>query len=90
MSFRPEAADEFLRLFDESARRIRAFDGCHHLELLQDADDPSVFTTYSLWSDAEALDRYRASPLFRSTWAVAKELFAAPPTASSHFRMREL
>ena len=88
MTFRPEAVDQFLTLFDESSGLIRAFDGCRHLELWQAADHPHVFTTYSLWADAHALDEYRESELFRSTWKRAKALFAAPAEAHSHSLIR--
>ncbi len=90
MTFRPEAVGEFLTLFDASSDRIRDFEGCHHLELWQDADHDYVFTTYSLWTDAEALDSYRESDVFRSAWNAAKALFDAPAEASSHTKAREV
>lgn len=89
MTFRPEAVDDFLTLFHDAAERIRSFEGCRHLELWQDADHPHVFTTYSLWSDATALERYRQSALFRSAWKPAKALFALPPKASSYVQARK-
>lgn len=88
MTFRPQAVDEFLTLFDDSSSRIRGFEGCHHLELWQDADQPNVFTTYSLWTDARALDVYRDSELFKVTWRRAKALFADPPKTHSQRQIR--
>ena len=90
MTFRPDAVDEFLALFDASSPRIRRFDGCRHLELWQDADRPTVCTTYSLWTDEEALEAYRRSDLFVTTWQAAKALFDAAPEASSHTRIRQI
>lgn len=90
MTFRPEAVDQFLSLFDESSGLIRAFDGCHHLELWRAVNHPNVFTTYSIWRDASALDEYRESELFQSTWRLARPLFAAPPEADSHIRIRSI
>jgi quinol monooxygenase YgiN len=90
MTFRPEAREAFLALFRASAPHIRAFAGCRHLALLQDRDDPAVLTTYSLWESAEALERYRASTLFKTTWARTKPLFAAPPVAHSHHALMEV
>ena len=87
MTFRPDALGDFFEIFDASAPQIRAFPGCHHLELWQDARFPNILTTYSHWTDAEALDRYRHSDFFRSTWARTKPLFAAPPRAFSQFRV---
>lgn len=83
MTFRPDALDDFFEIFEASAPQIRAVPGCHHLELWQDARFPNILTTYSHWADAEALDRYRRSPFFRTTWARTKPLFAAPPHATS-------
>lgn len=84
MTFRPEATPDFLALFERTAPRIRATPGCHHLELWRDAADPARFATHSHWTDAAALDAYRASGLFRTTWAATRALFAEPATATSY------
>lgn len=88
MVFRPDAVETFLALFDRSAPQIRAFAGCSSLELWQDARYPNILTTCSHWSDAEALEHYRQSELFRNTWTQAKWLFAGPPEAFSHTIVR--
>jgi len=88
MTFRPEAVDTFLGHFDRAAPQIRGFDGCEHLALWQDAETPTGFTTHSHWTSAEALDDYRHSNLFRSTWAEVKPLFAARPAAHSYIVAR--
>jgi quinol monooxygenase YgiN len=84
MTFAPDRVDTFLDQFDETAPQIRTFPGCHHLELWRDDDTPAAVATYSHWSDADALDTYRASDLFRSTWAAVKPLFADRPQAHSY------
>ena len=84
MTFRPDAVDAFRALFADSAPHIRAADGCRRLELWEDAAYPNILTTCSHWRDAEALDAYRRSALFRATWPRAKVLFAAPPHAVSY------
>ncbi len=84
MTFRPDAVNTFLDHFDRAAPRIRQFDGCEHLALWRDVDAPACFTTHSHWTTADALDSYRHSDLFRSTWAAVKPLFAARPTAYSY------
>lgn len=84
MTFAPDAVDQFLDQFDETAPQIRSFSGCSHLELWRDADTPAVFTTHSHWTSAEALNVYRNSDLFRSTWATVKPLFAKRPRAHSY------
>lgn len=88
MTFRPEALEAFLELFDASAPQIRAFPGCRHLELWQDGRYPNILTTFSQWDDADALDGYRHSSLFKTTWAKTKPLFAAPPRAFSQHAIR--
>lgn len=84
MTFHPSTLDSFLDHFDETAPEIRSVSGCQHLELWRDAKAPAVCTTYSHWEDEAALDRYRESDLFRSTWSTVKPLFAAPPEAHSY------
>lgn len=83
MTFRPEEVDTFRRVFEESKHRIRASEGCLHLELWQDAIQSNVWMTFSQWTSEEALERYRQSELFRSTWARTKILFAEKPLAFS-------
>ena len=88
MTFSPETVDTFLDHFDNTAPKIRAFTGCHHLELWRDLDAPSVCTTYSHWAHEAALDRYRESALFRSTWDAVKPLFDDRPVARSYSVLR--
>ena len=83
MEFIPEKAAEFLPVFAESSGQIRAFPGCKGVKLLQDAHQPNVYYTLSNWDSLEALEHYRASALFRSTWAKAKALFSAKAQAYS-------
>ncbi|MDA0378120.1 MAG: antibiotic biosynthesis monooxygenase [Bacteroidetes bacterium] len=84
MEFAPENVDAFLELFHSVSDAIRAVDGCHELTLLQDLDHPGRMTTYSLWEDEAALDSYRDSDLFRSTWARTKMMFIARPSEASY------
>ncbi len=84
MTFLPEKTEDFLAIFNTSKNKIRNFDGCLHLELWQDADNPNVFTTHSHWENAEALENYRQSELFKTTWANTKVLFAEKPQAWSN------
>lgn len=84
MTFAPEKTEAFLEIFNGSKGKIRSFPGCHHLELWQDASAPGVFTTYSHWENEQALENYRRSELFKTTWAKTKVLFAAKPVAWSN------
>jgi quinol monooxygenase YgiN len=84
MTFRPDRVEDFLaEIFRPSAPRIRAFPGCRHLELWRDERFPNILTTCSHWDDAAALEEYRTSELFLSTWARTTPLFAAPAAAHS-------
>lgn len=90
MTFREDALPDFHAIFDRSKAHIRAFPGNHHLELLRDPDHPNVRMTYSLWASAEALEAYRQSDLFRTTWAATKALFAERAIAFSGERLEEV
>ncbi|MCB0533118.1 MAG: antibiotic biosynthesis monooxygenase [Lewinellaceae bacterium] len=84
MTFRSEAVDTFLNeVFEHSKAGIRAFPGCRHMELLQSTQEPNVLFTLSYWDSPEALEQYRQSELFQTTWAKTKVLFADKPAAWS-------
>ncbi|GAB4499735.1 MAG: putative quinol monooxygenase [Saprospiraceae bacterium] len=77
MTFREDAVKTFLDdVFEHSKDHIRAFPGCRHMELLQSLKKPNVLFTLSFWENEEALEAYRQSELFQTTWAKTKVLFA--------------
>lgn len=90
MEFTPDGVSAFLENFDRVKERIRAQDGCVHLELLCDMDHPHIYFTRSLWLGTEYLEGYRKSTLFRETWTFTKSLFSAPAQAWSVEIVREL
>ena len=83
MTFRPDSWADFLDIFEKSCERIRASEGCHHLELVQDVNSPEIFFTLSIWEDEESLNGYRNSELFAATWEKTKALFGDRPSAWS-------
>ena len=84
LTFRPEAVAQFRSdVFDPSKQQIRAFPGCFHMELVQNAAQPNMLFTLSIWEDAAALEAYRQSALFKNTWAKTKALFAEKAEAWS-------
>ena len=87
MTFRPEKTEDFLEIFRNSKVRIRAFEGCRHVELLQDLQQPHIYSTYSLWESEEHLNAYRRSALFGQVWPATKALFADKPQAWSHVQV---
>lgn len=77
LTFRPDAVETFLNeVFEPSKARIRAFPGCQRMELLRQTTQPNVLFTLSHWDSEDALEQYRQSDLFQSTWAKTKVLFA--------------
>lgn len=83
LTFQEHLVDEFLKTFEENGPKIRAFDGCHGVDLVQDMYRPYVFFTLSKWDNEEALNAYRNSELFKSTWKNTKALFSLPAHAWS-------
>lgn len=83
MTFVPEKANDFLKVFEASKDKIRAFEGCTHLELLNDVKNKNIYFTYSHWLSEEHLDNYRDSELFKTTWDKTKVLFSDKPEAWS-------
>ncbi len=90
MQFQPDKTEEFKAVFEASKAKIRAFPGVQHLQLLQGADAPNVFFTYSIWASKEDLENYRHSELFKSTWAKTKPLFEVPAQAWSTHQLHRL
>ena len=84
MNFRDAEIETFKKIFDERKIMIAGFPGCHKVELLQ---DKNTFFTYSIWDDEAALEAYRVSDIFTSTWALVKPLFAEKAEAWSLQRL---
>lgn len=75
MEFQPDKIDLFLQNFELVKEQIRNFEGCLHLKLLRDQNQPHIFFTYSKWEKASDLENYRTSDLFKNVWSVTKPLF---------------
>lgn len=76
MRFNPENLSEFLSMYNKRRKEIRSQDGCLHLEMWQDLDDPCLIFTYSKWQDSLFLEVYRTSELFEEIWAKTKAGFS--------------
>jgi len=83
MSFEPSKTEEFVAIFKHNWQSIKGFEGCEHVELLQDENTPSIFFTYSIWSSEAHLNAYRNSELFSRVWSETKKLFNDKPQAWS-------
>lgn len=83
MHLRPDAVGTFLAIFEKHQEAIRNFRGCEKVDLWQDIHNPAILMTCSYWTDEEALEEYRKSPLFSSIWPSVKMLFTAKAEAWS-------
>ncbi len=90
MGFQQDKTDVFLDIFEQAKENIRGFEGCEFLELYRDTNDYTVFFTYSYWKDESALEAYRNSELFKSTWEKTKKLFNQKPQAWSVDKLHSL
>ncbi|MBA2406853.1 MAG: antibiotic biosynthesis monooxygenase [Chitinophagales bacterium] len=83
LTLKPENINDFLLIFKDVKETIASFDGCHHVELLQDIQEPHIFFTYSIWEDEHYLNHYRFSEFFKITWQRSKKLFSQKAEAWS-------
>ena len=83
MEFKEKELESFLKMFEQKRDAIRAFPGCMKVCLFQQCDRENVCFTYSHWTSAEALEKYRNSDFFKETWAETKAKFSAPAEAWS-------
>jgi len=83
MTFKPEEIKSFLLVFEKQKEFIAGFEGCTHLELLNDKNNPNIYFTYSHWKDEYYLELYRESDFFRNIWSGVKLKFASKPEAWS-------
>jgi autoinducer 2-degrading protein len=83
MEFEADKVPQFLTLFEKVKATIANFEGCTHVEVWQQANNPCVLFTYSHWENQNALDNYRHSDFFQRTWKITKALFTAKPIAWS-------
>ncbi len=81
MSFELEKVEKFKSIYELNWHKIKGFEGCLHVELLQDRSSPSIFFTYSNWESENHLNNYRDSILFKTVWASTKVLFNQKPEA---------
>lgn len=88
MTFQEDKTADFLEIFRNSKDKIRAFEGCNHVELLQDLNHPNIYSTYSLWDSEEHLNNYRDSELFGQVWKATKALFSDKPQAWSNVQVK--
>ena len=87
LTFQEEYINDFITISKESKELIRNFEGVKKLELLRCSTNGNVFFTHSHWESEDALEKYRQSELFKSTWAKTKPLFSEKAEAWSNFKL---
>ena len=83
MTFEPALVEDFMQVFNASKDKIRQFEGCHGMILLKDTHQSNILFTYSQWESEAHLNQYRASDLFKTTWANTKNKFQVKAEAWS-------
>ena len=81
--FRDSMSESFAALSVGHVPQIMAFEGCSHVEILRDINQPNQFFSYSFWQSEAHLNTYRKSEFFRGTWKTIKPWFSAKPEAWS-------
>lgn len=59
---------ELAAVLAESYPRVRAVSGCQGIQILQDVTDSLRYVSWSLWDTVEALEAYRAGPVYAEVW----------------------
>ena len=83
MTFLESNIDDFKEFVKTVENTIRNFEGCEHLDILQDLHNRNIFFSYSMWKSEEDLDNYRKSGFFNATWAKVRKWFGDRPRAWS-------
>ncbi len=83
MEFSATFVEDFKLIFAAVNKDIANFEGCISVSLLQHETEKYIFFTISKWEDSAALENYRASNLFKHTWAKVKPHFIANAEAWS-------
>lgn len=83
LHFPADAVEEARRQLTAQAPLVRQSEGCQRLEIIESTDQVGMFITYSYWRDADDLNRYRRSEVFKGFWGRVKPLFSQPARAYS-------
>lgn len=87
LTLMPERRDDFVEIFKTKKSKIEAFPGCISVRLIQDASNPNILGTWSVWEDDDALQAYRDSAMFLETWKTVKPMFADKAQAWSYLNV---
>ena len=80
---RPQDVDAFRLVLRQAFPRVTQIPGCLSLQIVGDIADPTSFYTISTWRDVDALEAYRAGPVFAEIWPRVKAFLCQPAWAST-------
>jgi quinol monooxygenase YgiN len=89
MTFMESKIENFKAFARSSGDKIRHFEGCQHLDFLQDIHNKNIFFSYSLWESEKHLNNYRKSDFFKDTWEKTRQWFKDKPEAWSTKKLNE-
>jgi (4S)-4-hydroxy-5-phosphonooxypentane-2,3-dione isomerase len=76
---KPEGRERFLKAIETDALASeRDEPGCYRFNVLQDAQDPSVYFFYEVYEDEAALEKHRTMPHY-ATWRAVADTLDGPP-----------
>lgn len=81
LHFQEDKTSGFLTFFETIKHKVNTFPGCHGMRLLQDAKNPNIILTFSIWESETDLNKYRDSETFGEVWPTIKPWFAQKPEA---------
>ena len=83
MKIAEENVENYKTFINQVRSQIRNFEGCSHLDILNDFHDSTIFFSYSYWNNEESLNAYRDSEFFKTIWATLKQWFSEKAQAWS-------
>lgn len=81
MEIHPDRTTEVEKILSENFHKIKSFNGCLHLEILRDKNEPNRFFSYSEWRSIDDLENYRSSEFFGVFWRQLRKNFQAKAKA---------
>lgn len=81
LSFSEHYMNTFMESFEKKKQQILSYEGCLTVELYRDSVDNGLCFTVSTWKSEAALEAYRQSDWFQSTWKEVKQHFTDKPEA---------
>ncbi len=89
MTFLESEIENYKAFARSISDKIRHFEGCRHLDILQDIHKKNIFFSYSLWESEKHLNNYRKSDFFKETWEKTRKWFKGKPEAWSTKKLNE-